>query len=77
MRGELVVMSRGGDLCILIPLYTKVKGDLLDQVNEYQIYVSATEETPTGYLCDWEETGEQSQFFNEKILGMVEVLGDL
>ncbi len=77
MRGELVAVTPNGALCVLIPLYTKVKGEPIDSVGGYSVHVFAEPETPTGYLMDWEDAGTEAKFFNEKILQMVEVLGDL
>jgi hypothetical protein len=77
MRGEKIAMTPGGSLCVLIPLYTRVGHDPLDKLDGYAFQIVAEPESPVGYLMDWEETGTQAKFFNEKILSMVEVLGEL
>lgn len=76
-KGELVAVAPSGALCILIPLYTRDESNVLDSMEGSVFTVTLTQEKPLGYLLDWEDSGDDIQFFDPKILEMVEVLGEL
>jgi hypothetical protein len=76
-KGELVAIAPSGALVVLIPIYTRNIAEELCVKEGYSFHLITTEESPVGYILDWEETGDQCRIFGKDILDSLEVLGEL
>jgi hypothetical protein len=77
-RGEIVAIAPKGELCILIPVFTRTSADtIMDKVDGYNITIVTSPQDPVGYIVDWEESGEECKMFGPGILDLLEVLGPL
>lgn len=72
--GEKVCVMPGGEICVLIPLFTRVQASL-DKMAGYRI--SLEHDEPVFWCLEWGEGPRDRQIFNPMILENVEVLGDL